>query len=143
MSESCTLFCEIQPVDLESFRKRLSILEFIEIEGDDSWDSIRCTTSTGSVRFSRKVFEQPADSFSKLIARTIVFIERRMKESPGGRALVSSHLERTEAAIGIVAEPSFDEIQKLSELIHFLMVEFNALLFNGENMLDVDGNVVA
>ncbi len=40
--------------------------------------------------------------------------------------------------IGVVAEPGFDGIDKLSELIGFLSMEYDALIFNGSAFMDFD-----
>jgi hypothetical protein len=46
------------------------------------------------------------------------------------------------ALIGIVADPGFDQIDKLPELIAFLAMEYEALIFNGSEFLDFSGNSV-
>ena len=55
---------------------------------------------------------------------------------------MEKRLDATESIIGIVAEPGFDQIEKLPELIGFLAMEFDALIFNGTEFLDFRGNSV-
>jgi hypothetical protein len=145
MPESCTLYCRIRSGDTVSFRKRLSLIDPVEVQALDEtpWPAINCLTKSGSVRISRMVFRERADDFSKLVARTMVFFERRQESNPQGAAAVLAHLEATQAVLGIVADPAFDDIPRLPELIAFITVEFDALIFNGHDMLNANGDVIA
>ena len=144
MSESCTLFCRVMCEDVESFLKRLTILDPAAIERDQDarWSRISCQTSGGSVDFNRLFFTEVADKFAKLRWTTIVKVQRRKEEDPEAFKIVDDHLEQTEMIIGIVANPCFDEINKLPELIGLLAMEFDALIFNGSQFLDFVGNEV-
>ena len=146
MSEAITLFCKIRSDDLNSFLKRLSMLNPVKLEtsGGEQWLSASCEIDHGSkVQFNRNFFTERADPFTKQRARAIIAIERRAIENPQGVSSVVAHLENTNAIIGAIAEPGFDSIPKLSELITFLAAEYDALIFNGSEFLDLGGNVIA
>lgn len=142
MSESCTLYCKVMSDDVESFIKRLDILapSTIEQDGADRWATIVCTTRQGTVNFNRLFFTQVADRFAKLRWTTIVKVQRKLESHPEEAKKVDDHLEHTEMIIGVVAEPGFDDIDKLSELIGILALEFDALIFNGSEFMDFDGS---
>ena len=144
MSESCTLFCRVISDDFESFSKRLTLLDATAIERDDDvrWSRITCQTPGGSVEFSRLFFTEVADKFARLRWTTIVKVNGKKEDFPEAAKRVDDHLEHTEMIIGIVAEPGFDELDRLPELIGFLAVEFDALIFNGSRFMDFGGNEV-
>ncbi|MFO0012182.1 MAG: hypothetical protein ACK553_05520 [Planctomycetota bacterium] len=59
------------------------------------------------------------------------------------RQRILSHLDRTESAIGVVADPSLESFDKVEAALLFIANELNALVFNGEEMLDSLGEVVS
>ena len=144
MSESCTLFCKVMCDDIESFLKRLTLLDTtcVERDHDARWSRISCKTPAGSVEFNRLFFIEVADKFAKLRWTTIVKVLRKKDVAPEAVTIVDNHLEHTEMIIGIVANPGFDDIDKLPELIGFLAMEFDALIFNGNQFIDFGGNQV-
>ncbi len=144
MSESITLFCKDTCENIESFLKRLSILSPTEIVRDSQpcWTKVKCTTSNGEVQFTRQFFKQQADPFTKLRWMTIVKVRATAERNPSVALEVEKRLDATESIIGIVAEPGFDQIEKLPESIEFLAMEFDALIFNGSEFLDFRGNSV-
>jgi hypothetical protein len=56
------------------------------------------------------------------------------------RQTILTHLDQTESAIGVVASPSFEAFEHLESALLFISVELNALIFNGEEMLDSTGH---
>jgi hypothetical protein len=143
MTEQCTMFCRVK--DCESLEQRLSILEPTSIEFDKQtrWTKCTCTTKGGVVAISRKVFVKQADDFCKLCARTMVYFDRREEANPEGVKKVHAHLEDTELLLGIVVEPDFDSIKNFQKLLLNLAIEYKAMIFNGAEMLDFRGNVIA
>ena len=144
MSESVTLFCKHNCENVVTFQKRLSILNPIAITRDSeaSWRIIKCATNNGEVQFTRQFFTEQADPFTKLRWMTIVKVRATAERNPSAALEVEKRLDATESIIGIVAEPGFDQIEKLPELIGFLAMEFDALIFNGSEFLDFRGNSV-
>ena len=59
------------------------------------------------------------------------------------RRRILLHLDRTESAIGVVADPSLESFDKIEAALLFIATEFNAFIFNGEEMLDSLGEVVS
>lgn len=145
MPESITLFCKSSVDDLDQLNKRLEQLEPTDLKVDDknAWRSIKVTTKNGSVQLNRKVFERRADDFSRLVWTTVVEFRTRSESNPEGAKEVEKHLDYTKAVLGIVAEPSFDGIEHLPELIGSLALELDAMIFNGSEMLDFLGNTIA
>ena len=144
MSESITLFCKEDCGDFESFQKRLKLLNPTEIvkEPQTSWTKVNVLTKDGSVQFTRLYFTEQADPFTKIRARTVIRIQAVSSSNPQGADLAEQHVRAINSTIGIVAEPSFDQIESLSELIGFLAMEYDALIFNGSEFLDFGGNSV-
>lgn len=144
MSESVTLYCKDTCENVEAFLKRLSMLNPTEIARglEPAWTQVKCSTSSGDVQFTRQFFKQQADPFTKLRWKTIVKVRATAERNPSVALEVEKRLDATESIIGIVAEPGFDQIEKLPELIGFLAMELDALIFNGSEFLDFRGNSV-
>lgn len=130
--------------DVESFIRRLEILApgKIERDGAERWASITCPTPQGVVSFNRLFFTQRADRFSKLVWTTVVQVREKLESDPDAAKRVENHLDLTGMILGIVAEPGFDDIDKLPELIGILALEYDALIFNGIVFMDFDGSDV-
>ena len=144
MSESITLFCKEDVGDFESFQKRLAMLNPTEIvnEPPTTWTKVNVATNEGSVQFTRLYFTEQADPFTKIRARTVIRIQAVSNTNPQGANLAEQHVRAINSTIGVVAEPGFDQIEGLPELIGFLAQEFDALIFNGSEFLDFGGNSV-
>lgn len=140
--ESCTLYCKVKPSGIQHLAERLSVLAVQSdgIDVDAVSRKVTCRTEEGTVNFALQTFTERGDSFSRLVGKTYIYFED--KPSSTGQAQILTHLDQTEAVIGIVADPAFDAINRLESLVLFLSAEFNALIFNGETMLDGAGDVV-
>ncbi len=139
--ENCTIYCKMQIDEIEAVCTRLSILNPQKVEVSEG--KVECTVESGVVRISRMVFEQRADRFSKLCADTMNYFRSKGDSNESGVVRVLAHLEDTNAILGVVADPSFDGIAMLPELIGFLAFEFQGMIFNGAEMLDRNGEVIA
>jgi len=144
MSESVTLYCKNKCENLETFRKRLTLISPSEVDSgsDPGWNKVKCVTASGTVQFSRLFFIENADRFSKMVWTTIVRIRSVAAKDAERAQEVEAFIRKTEAVIGIVADPGFDQIDKLPELIGFLAMEFDALIFNGSDFMDFRGNTI-
>ena len=145
MSESCTLFCRLDVGNVDSLKSRLAIMvpDAIEQTNDNSgWFSIGCRLKSGTITFTRRIFVEQADPFTKLRGNTIIKIRSKKESDPQGAIDTEKHMRSVNAIIGIVADPGFDQIDKLPELIAFLAMEYEALVFNGSEFLDFSGNSV-
>lgn len=145
MPESITLFCKSSVDDLDTLNKSLGLLDptNVKVDVESAWRSIEVSTKNGRVQLNRKVFERRADDFSRLVWTTVVEFRTRSETNPEGAKLVEKHLDSTKAVIGVVAEPGFDDITLLPELIGVLASEYEAIIFNGSEMLDFRGNTIA
>ena len=145
MSESCTLFCCSNADNADSFKSRLAILEPEAIEQTNQnggWFSIECRLKSGTIKFTRRIFVEQADPFTKLRGNTIIKIRSKKESNPQGAIDAEKHMRSVNVIIGIVADPGFDKIDKLPELIGFLAMEFDSLIFNGSEFLDFRGNTI-
>ena len=144
MSESTTLYCKAASDNFNSIHKRLALLSPTEVIGESAsdWTKIKCVTNQGTVQITRLFFVEQADPFSKLRWKTIVKVQAKAAADPIAASKVEAHLTVTEAILGIVAEPGFDQIDKLPELIGFLAMEFDALIFNGRDFMDFQGETI-
>ena len=143
--ESLTLYCRSTVSKTENFPSRFgSFWPEISIEGSfEPWRSLTIPIQNMEVKASRLFFEQRADAFCKLRARTMVYIEERRDSDPVGVKTVIDHLEHSEIIIGLVADPSFKANVKLIPLIRFLAIEYEALIFDGRDMFDGSGEIIA
>ncbi len=142
--ESCTLYCKIKPSGLDTLAKRLSAIpnHAKELLIDEVEHSVECYAKTGTVKLTLLWFKEPGDQFSKLTGNTYVYFESKADMESDGRNKVLAHIRCTEAAIGIVAEPSFESVASLEAILMFIATEYEALIFNGQEMLDSLGEVV-
>lgn len=140
--EACTLYCKIKPSDFQSLVGQLKILSdgLKGLDVHEASQEVTCQTQVGSVKFVLQTFQEPGDLFSRLVGKTYIYFESKSGNREGEKIL--SHLDQTEAVIGIVANPSLNGIDQLEALVLFLSAEFNAMIFNGEEMLDAAGEVV-
>lgn len=145
MPESITLFCKSSVDDLDTLTKSLGLLDptNVKVDVESAWRSIELTTKYGRVQFNRKVFERRADDFSRLVWTTVVEFRTRSETNPEGAKQVEKHLDSSKAVIGVIAEPGFDGITLLPELIAVLAAEYEAMIFNGREMLDCLGKTIA
>lgn len=143
MPEQCTIYCRVK--DCDSLEKRLVLLAPISVEfdGGEPWSICMCKISSGMLQISRKVFEKRGDDFARIVYTTSVEFHSREDDNPEGAKRVVDHLEETQLLLGIVADPDFESIEKVDELVAKLAAEYDGLIFNGAEMLDFRGNVIA
>lgn len=85
MSESCTLFCRLDVGNVDSLKSRLAIMvpDAIEQTNDNSgWFSIGCRLKSGTITFTRRIFVEQADPFTKLRGNTIIKIRSKKESDP-------------------------------------------------------------
>jgi len=143
--DTCTLYCLCKAPSLESLAKRLSIIpnQIADIYIDESNKSVTCRTGKGTLRLTLKWFVEPGDSFSKLVGNTYTYFKSNKTMNDETRQRILLHLDRTESAIGVVADPSLESFDKVEAALLFIANEFNAFIFNGEEMLDSLGEPVS
>ena len=143
--EHCTLYCKIKPRSLQQLAERLSAIpgQSDAISFDEAKQSVVCYTSTGSVKLTLMWFVEAGDPFAKLRGKTLVNFESKPGIMPEARERILLHIRQTEAAIGVVADPSFESFERLEAILMFIATEHDALIFNGQEMLDSLGEVVS
>jgi len=110
---------------------------------DERNHSVTCQTIEGTVKLTLKWFVEPGDSFSRLVGNSYTFFKNNQTIGENVRKKILIHLDETEAAIGVVASPSFESIERLEAVLLFVATELKALIFNGAEMLDSLGEVVS
>lgn len=143
--ENCTLYCKTKPSSLDTLATRLSAIphQSKELKVDKEKHSIVCYTGNGMVKLTLLWFIEPGDQFAKLTGNTYVYFESKADLESDGRDKVLLHIRQTEALIGVVADPSFESVERLEAILMFIATEHDALIFNGQEMLDSLGEIVS
>jgi len=138
---SFTFYCLSDAPSLELLARRLSIIphQTADIEVDESTRSVTCHTENGTLKLTLKTFVEPGDPFARLVLMTYTFFESHKTIDSGSRQRILSHLRGTETAVGVVADPSLESIDKAEAVLLFIANELQAMIFNGKEMLDALG----
>lgn len=135
---SFTFFCLSEAPGLELLARRLSIIphQTADIQVDESNRSVTCHTEKGTLKLTLKTFVEPGDPFARLVGMTYTFFESQKAIDSESRQRILTHLRGTETAIGVVADPSLEAIDRAEAVLLFIANELQAMIFNGQEMLD-------
>ena len=145
MAQHCTILC---PAD-EPGRVAVLVKDLvgdrgiITVEGDDpDWSAITIEGDGSSLLLTRRVFERPGDEFGRMQGGMSAFFERVETAHPAIKADVLERVENFALAIGVVAEPGFDDEAGHYECIFGLAAELDAIIWNGNGVLDAEGSMI-
>lgn len=135
MAESCTIYC----VTADSDRLTQAILPYASpgtrLPGDAP---VIIQGAEGSLQLTCKTFTEPGDEFSRLVGKTIVFLERQASLGASA-AYAISQVSACELAIGVVAAPAFDADDRFEPLVFALAQAGAGLIFASHEVLDPTG----
>ena len=139
MTQCCTIYCKTK--NLKEIA-RLIHQQFPGCSSDDladEWDSIVVHGREGNLRFTSKWFHQGGDDFCRLLLSTIAFVEGIPNVDPVMKTYLTSHVESCELVLGVVATPSLDADKRYHAVVFLIAKELGGIVFNGEEMLDANG----
>lgn len=132
MSDKLTLVCVNDTWN--SMRDGIELTDGAEIEADDG-DVIRVHIGDRTILFTALRRERPMDRFSKIVLGMSTFFGNLASDE------LQSRLASTELFIGVVIDPSIDDNTEL--MMMNTAEHLDALIFNGESLLDSRGDVLA
>jgi hypothetical protein len=145
MAQYCTILCPAdEPGRVVALVKDLvGDRGVIAVEGDDAdWSSIAIAADHASLVLNRRVFERPGDEFARLQSGMWSFFNRVETPHVAIKADVLEKVEGIALAIGVVAEPKFDEEAGHFDCIFGLASELGAIVWNGNGVLDAEGSMI-
>ena len=144
MSDNCTIYC-VEPNYEEAIHALCSVVsrEKLKITGAPTkWSKIVITGTGSTLTINSMKRGKPGDSFSKLILSTNNYFRNLQRGEPKSKAALLSHVSSCNFILGIVASPSFNETGKHHDCIYSIARALNGVIFNGEGMIDADGNKI-
>ena len=145
MPQNCTILCPAdEPERVVSLvhqlfegRGRVSVVG----EGGN-WSSITIESDGVTLVLNRRVFDRPGDEFARMQGGMWSYFDRIETEHAAIKSDVLARVENFALAIGVVAEPGFDEGAGHFECIFGLAAELDAIVWNGNGVLDAEGSMI-
>ncbi len=136
--QSCTIFCKDMDVD-QLFEIVQSLFPSYGRSATSSeWWSAPISGRAGCLRITPLWFQQRGDDFSKLILSTISHV-RSSEMKNDSRAVLTTHFEECELALGVVVEPQFDSDARYNDVVFAIARSLSGLVFNGDLFLNSEG----
>ena len=112
----------------------------VVIEGTrQKWSRIALTLSGRHLALSSLVREQAGDKFSKLVLSLHTFFRTIPTDAVSNRSFLLSRIENVKMMIGVVDNPEFTETDDRLETLWHISESMNALIFNGDAALNLQG----
>jgi hypothetical protein len=112
----------------------------VTLEGtEDTWDRLILMFPVGTMILTSMVRHAPGDRFSKLVLSMHNFFRTVEATATANKDLVLSRVKGAEMMIGVVAEPEFRDIDIRLECLWRIVEKLDAIIFNGEAMLNLRG----
>ncbi len=137
MSKACTIYTRRNYQDVYDY-----LVEEAFHDVSDDVTTFERSYFEGNIRISLKQEVERGDDFSKLLMGTWNYFEQIETKHTDQKSALTKRILETETAIGIVAEPEFEEEDKRLDLIFRLTDMFDGIIFNGSGMLDKEGQVI-
>jgi hypothetical protein len=145
MAQYCTILC---PADepgrvLSAVEDLIGDRGTIAVEGDVSdWSAVTVEAEGASLTLNRLVFGESGDKFARMQAGMWSFFDRVETPHAAIKADVLEKVEQFALAIGVVAEPGFDEEAGHFDCLFGLTAELDAIIWNGNGVLDAEGSMI-
>ena len=145
MPQNCTILC---PTD-EPERVLGFVRQFFDgrggvtVEGESrNWAAVIIESGDAKLILNRRVFDRPGDEFARMRSGMWSFFNQIQTEHAAIKTSVLARVEEYALAIGVVAEPNFDEDAGHFEGIFGLAAELDAIVWNGNGVLDAEGSMI-
>lgn len=135
MAESCTIYCKV--LNPEEIARLLH--SHFPSSGTATGDSMIVHGTDGSLRLTQKAFREPGDEFCRMMLGIRAFIARFESADAVSKQMVLDHLDHSDLAIGVVAEPAFDADERYNAVVFAIAKALDGVIFNGQEMLDANG----
>ncbi len=145
MAQNCTILCPRDEPErlIESVKRLVDGRGELEIGGTPcDWNSITLRSLGSSLVLNRRVHRHNGDDFSRMMLGLLNYFREVTTPHEETKERVLRGLDDVSLAIGVVAEPSFDEEAGHFELIFGLAEEFDAMTWNGSGVLDPTGSLI-
>jgi len=143
MSDACTIYSTT--VDYNKVREIIEAISSrpIKIIGDaGKWLEIEVNGKSKITFSTMERIPGGFDEFSKLVLGTYSFFQHTKPISIGNKDRTLAAISKCQFAIGVVANPAFDEDEQHFDIIFAIAKVLNGLIFNGSGMIDENGLLV-
>lgn len=138
MIENCTIYCK--HLDKQYVGELIS--EMFSVEAHRQLASVNFANDSIEMTLNFKQFEQPGDSFCKLLLSTCAHIESNADTNSELVQQLISHIEECDYAIGVVVSPSMTTDERIQTLMFKIAESSDGVIFNGNCFLTLDGDVI-
>ncbi|MCY2968444.1 MAG: hypothetical protein NT069_33270 [Planctomycetota bacterium] len=138
MAEYCTIYCTV--LNRDEIARLLN--SHFPSSSPASGDSMEVQGSEGRLRLTVKVFKESGDDFCRTILGIRAFVKRIESASASARQDLVGHLDQSDLAIGVVAEPAFDADERFHAVVFAIAKALDGVIFNGHEMLDANGRTL-
>ena len=137
MAENCTIYCTV--LNRDEIARLLH--SHFPSSSPTFGDSMEVQGSQGSLRLTVKAFNESGDDFCRIILGIRAFV-KRIDGSASARQDLVGHLDKSDLAIGVVAEPAFDADERFHAVVFAIAKALDGVIFNGHKMLDANGRTL-
>ncbi len=138
MSQACTIY---SPRDFQEVYDFLESTDIVEVPDADTV-SFEKTYVEGNLKIALKRQIERGDSFSSLLRGTWNYFDTISTDHTEQKNQLTNRILETNTAIGIVADPEFNDEDERLDLVFKLSELFDGVIFNGSMMLNKDGQVI-
>lgn len=145
MAQYCTILSPVDDTEgiLAWLREFFADKGRLTVQGEaGDWTSIAVEGGDSSLVINREIFRENGDQFSRVRHGMSTYFEDAETEHEEVKAEVIRRIEAMALALGVVAEPAFDEDAGHFEAIFGLAETLNALIWNGSGVLNAEGELV-
>lgn len=145
MPQNCTILCPTDdPRQVVKFVCELAQAgATIDILGDDSnWSKIEIRTSDSTLTLSRQVRLEPGDAFSKMVLGMHNYFWQVNTSAVAIKQEVLDRIEHVALAIGVVAEPEFNESDGHYDYLFGIAKTLEAVIWTGSGVINAEGKMI-
>ena len=140
-TEACTILATSPNLDevLDYLRER-SCGPVGVVGAGSRWEKMTARIGVGSVTFDVLARRRPGDEFSKMVLSMYNYFRNGSSSSDSLKEEGLDAIASSDTAIGVVADPAFDE--EAEEVVIEVARMVGGVIFNGWGILDPEGTVL-
>jgi hypothetical protein len=145
MPEHCTILGPLDDPEgiLKATDKMVKDSGIISVKGPfQDWSSIEIQSRGTSLVLNRQIRREGGDGFSRMVLGMHNFFRRVNTSHTATKERVLRSIESANLAVGVVAEPAFDEDAGHFDIIFGLTDLLDAVIWNGSAVLDARGSTI-
>jgi hypothetical protein len=140
MTSACTILCPTNDFGAVLDAIQSATAWELSLEGTrDYWTRITVVYTGKQITFSGLVQVQPGDKFSRTVLSMHNYFRTVKTDVASNQGYVLRRIANVQMMIGVVADPEFSEDDSRFNILWHIAECMDALVFNGEAILDLQG----